>query len=104
MARILLMNIPAGPFPSDYPPVAISRVMEGIDPALGCETAFLNIDLHRLSFEQIALRIRDFSPEIIGISAMLTPSYSYVKRLSNFIGKRFRSEERRVGKSVDLGG
>ncbi|MBI5469349.1 MAG: radical SAM protein [Deltaproteobacteria bacterium] len=89
MARILLMNIPAGPFPSDYPPVAISRVMEGIDSSLGCEAAFLNLDFYRLPFEEIAGRIKDFSPDIIGISAMLTPSYSYVKRLSNFIGERF---------------
>lgn len=102
MARILLMNIPAGPFPSDYPPVAISRVMEGIDPSLGCDTAFLNLDLYRLSFEQITARIRDFSPEIIGISAMLTPSYSYVKKLSNFIGERFPDAVQVLGGQMNV--
>lgn len=91
MTRILLMNIPAGPFPSDYPPVAISRVMEGIDPSLGCEVSFLNLDLQRPSFDSIGESIAHFAPDIIGISAMLTPSYAYLKKLSNFIGERFPS-------------
>ncbi|MBI2414195.1 MAG: radical SAM protein [Deltaproteobacteria bacterium] len=91
MTKILLMNIPAGPFPSDYPPVAISRVMEGIDPSLGCEVSFLNLDLYRPSLDSIGESIARFAPDIIGISAMLTPSYAYLKKLSNYIEERFPS-------------
>ncbi len=102
MTKILLMNIPAGPFPSDYPPVAISRVMEGIDPSLGCEVSFLNLDLYRPSFESIRERIELFAPEIIGISAMLTPSYAYLKRLSSFIGERFPSIIQVLGGQINV--
>jgi radical SAM superfamily enzyme YgiQ (UPF0313 family) len=89
MTKILLLNIPSGPFPSDYPPVAISRVFEGIDPSLNCDISFFNLDYYRPSEEEIKNRIQTYSPQIIGISAILTPAYAYVKELSNFIRKNF---------------
>lgn len=89
MTRILLLNIPAGPYASDFPPVAVTRVMDGVDPALGCEFDFLNLDYYRPDLEEVAVRVAEFAPDIIGISGMLTPSYAYLKRLSNFLGERF---------------
>lgn len=102
MARILLMNIPAGPVPSDYPPVAISRVMEGIEPDLDAEVTFLNLDFYRHSFDEIREKIKEFSPDIIGISAMLTPSYAYVKKLSNFIGREFPDAVQVLGGQMNV--
>lgn len=32
MTKTLLMNIPGGPAPTDYPPAGISRVIEGLNP------------------------------------------------------------------------
>ena len=89
MTKILLLNIPSSPFPSNYPPVAISRVIEGIDPSLNCDISFFNLDYYRSSDEEIINKIQTFSPQILGISAILTPSYAYVKKLSNFIKKNF---------------
>jgi len=83
------MNIPGGPSATDYPPVAISRVMEGIDRSLNCDVSFLDLDYYRPSFEEIKKRIQLFSPHIVGFSAMLTPAYSYLKKLSDFIGNNF---------------
>lgn len=102
MARILLMNIPAGPFPSDYPPVAISRVMEGIEAGLNCDVSFLNLDFYRYSFDEIKERVSQFSPEIIGISAMLTPSYAYVKRLSFFLKENFPGAVQVLGGQMNV--
>ncbi|MDO8426371.1 MAG: radical SAM protein [Deltaproteobacteria bacterium] len=102
MARILLMNIPAGPFPSDYPPVAISRVIDGLDEQLKCASSFLNLDYYRPSFDEIGERIRELSPDIIGISAMLTPSYAYVKKLSIFIGENFPSIVQVLGGQMNV--
>ncbi|OGW31426.1 MAG: hypothetical protein A2X54_03215 [Nitrospirae bacterium GWF2_44_13] len=89
MTKILLMNIPGGPSATDYAPVAISRVMEGIDQSLNCDVSFFDLDYYRPSFDEIKSRIQAFSPRIIGFSAMLTPAYTYLKRLSNFIGDNF---------------
>ncbi len=102
MARVLLMNMPAGPVASDYPPVAISRVIDGLDPSLKCEVSFYNLDYHRPSFDDIGREIAAFRPDIIGISGMLTPSYAYLKRLSNFIGERFPDAVQVVGGQINV--
>ncbi|MDP3014737.1 MAG: hypothetical protein Q8M92_10870, partial [Candidatus Subteraquimicrobiales bacterium] len=63
MTKILLMNIPGAVLPSDYPPIAISRVMEGIDPSLSCEVSFFNLDYYRPDFDEIKNKIQSFSPQ-----------------------------------------
>lgn len=102
MARIFLMNIPAGPVAADYPPVAISRVIDGLDPELGCEVTFFNLDYYRPSLDEIKARITEFGPDIVGISAMLTPSYAYVKKLSNFIGENFPGVVQVLGGQINV--
>lgn len=89
MTKILLMNIPSGPYPTDFPPFAISRVIEGIDSDLNCNVSFLDLDYYRPSFEEIKSKIQIFSPQIIGFSAILTTAYSYLKKLSIFIKDNF---------------
>ncbi|MBI4823977.1 MAG: radical SAM protein [Nitrospirae bacterium] len=90
-SKLLLMNIPSGRIPSDYPPIAISRVIEGIEPSLNVEVSFLNLDYLRPSLDEIKNKIESFKPDIVGFSAVLTPAYRYLKELSNFIGKNFPS-------------
>ena len=102
MARIFLMNMPAGPIASDYPPVAISRVIDGLEPSLKCEVSFYNLDYHRPSFDDIGREIASFNPDIIGISGMLTPSYAYLKKLSNFIGEKFPDAVQVVGGQINV--
>ena len=102
MTKILLMNIPGGPSATDYAPVAISRVMEGIDQSLNCDVSFLDLDYYRPSFDEIKSRIQIFSPRIIGFSAMLTPAYTYLKRLSNFIGDNFPDIVQVVGGQMSV--
>jgi radical SAM superfamily enzyme YgiQ (UPF0313 family) len=82
MTKILLLNIPSGPYTTDYPPVGISRVMEGVRADLGCELTFIDLDYHRYTADEIAQKIRELAPKIIGFSGILTPSYSYLKTLS----------------------
>lgn len=89
MINIMLMNIPSGLYPTDYPPFAISRVIEGINPALKPNTTFLDLDYARLSFEEIKIKIHEFSPQVIGFSAILTTAYAYLKNLSIFIKTHF---------------
>jgi radical SAM superfamily enzyme YgiQ (UPF0313 family) len=87
--KLVLVNIPAGAYPTDFPPVGISRVIEGLDPGLGCEPFFVNLDGERLSFEKIEEKVRAIKPRVIGLSAILTPTYRYVKQLSLFLKDRF---------------
>jgi len=87
--KVLLVNLPSGRVPTDYPPVAVSRVIEGIDPALDCEASFYDMDLLRPTFGQIRDKIRADAPQVIGFSAILTPTYKYLKELSLFLKKEF---------------
>jgi len=89
MIKVLLVNLPSGRTPTDYPPVAISRVIEGLRPELECDAAFYNIDLLRPTFDQIKEKVRLFNPQVIGFSAILTPTYKYLKELSLFLKKEF---------------
>jgi anaerobic magnesium-protoporphyrin IX monomethyl ester cyclase len=41
-----------------------------------------NIDAHRPDFKNVIEYIRDFSPDILGISAVVSTAYSYTKRLT----------------------
>lgn len=82
MPKILLLNLPSGPIPTDYPPVAISRIIEGIDPFLNCTVQFYNLDFYRYSLEEIQKKVSEFNPDIIGFSAILTTAYTYLKELS----------------------
>ncbi|MBN1384048.1 MAG: radical SAM protein [Elusimicrobia bacterium] len=89
MINIMLMNIPSGPYPTDYPPFAISRIIEGVNPALKPNITFLDLDYSRPSLEEIKTKISEFSPDIIGFSAILTTAYAYLKELSAFIKIHF---------------
>jgi anaerobic magnesium-protoporphyrin IX monomethyl ester cyclase len=86
--KILLLNIPTGPFPTTDGPVAVTRVIGGLDCALGCEVSFLDAYLEDLPPEEVCRRAEAFGPHIVGISAILTHTYAYVKRLSTLLKAR----------------
>lgn len=89
MIKILLMNLPSGRITTDFPPVGISRVMEGVSVEGGSEIVFYDLDCERPTFERIRERVADFSPHVIGFSAILTPTYKYLKNLSLYLKKEF---------------
>lgn len=89
MTKLLLLNIPLGPFPTTDAPVAITRVIENMDPTLDVEVSFYDIYLETPSLEDIRRRVEVFSPKIIGFSAILSHNYGYVKRLSLYLKRHF---------------
>lgn len=91
MTKILLMNLPSGRTTTDFPPVGISRVIEGLSHEVSCEAAFYDLDCERPSFEKIREKIASYSPQVIGFSAILTPTYKYLKELSLYLKKEFPS-------------
>ncbi|OGS08507.1 MAG: hypothetical protein A2270_10965 [Elusimicrobia bacterium RIFOXYA12_FULL_51_18] len=86
--KIALLNIPSG-MPSEAFPIAISRVIDGLDPSLDAEIEFIDVEYYGLSFDEIKARISAISPQIIGFSAILTHAYSYLKELSLFLRSEF---------------
>lgn len=89
MTKLLLLNIPMGPYPTTDAPVAITRVIENLDPALNIEVSFYDMYLETPPLEEVRRRIEVFHPAVIGFSAILSHNYAYVKRLSLFIKQHF---------------
>ncbi|MBI4060293.1 MAG: cobalamin B12-binding domain-containing protein, partial [Elusimicrobia bacterium] len=87
--KLLLINVPLGSYATTDAPVAITRVMENLDPDLGCETSFYDAYLERPSPEEIRRRVAAEAPDVVGISAILTHNYGYVKRMSLDIKRHF---------------
>jgi radical SAM superfamily enzyme YgiQ (UPF0313 family) len=87
--KLLLINVPLGPYPTTDAPVAITRVMDSRDPARGGGGSFYDAYLERPSLEQIRRRVAAEAPDVIGISAILTHSYGQVKRMSLDLKKHF---------------
>ncbi|PKN01207.1 MAG: hypothetical protein CVU77_06370 [Elusimicrobia bacterium HGW-Elusimicrobia-1] len=86
--KIVIFTVPGG-FTSESVPIGVSRVIEGLDPSLGCDTTFINLETEFLGFDEIKNRIDAVKPRIIGFSAVLTHSYAYLKKLSIFLKKYF---------------
>ncbi|MDE2490869.1 MAG: radical SAM protein [Elusimicrobia bacterium] len=87
--KLLLLNIPLGPYATTDAPVAITRVIENLDPALDCETSFYDVYLETPTLEQILARVKAFEPDVIGLSAILSHNYGYVKKLSLYLKENY---------------
>jgi len=77
------MTVPHGLAPTaDDLPAGVTRVMDGLDPSLGCEARFLDLNLLRPSLEEFKRRLAEYAPHVLGFSGGLTHSYARLKELS----------------------
>lgn len=87
---------PAGITNSIYPPYGAMHVASALRKK-GYNPSILNIDTDRLSTPQIVEKIREASPRYIGFSAIVAPSYSYIKELSAVLRREFPSTMQILG-------
>lgn len=92
MARIvnpktILVTIPLRTIPAAYPPIGGLSVITVLRKA-GFENSHLyNIDWLRPTFEEVIEHLKKEKPDILGISAVVSTSYEYTKKLSLEIKK-----------------
>jgi radical SAM superfamily enzyme YgiQ (UPF0313 family) len=84
--KILLCNIPVRPKADSFPPVACTSlcdilIKEGYNPF------FYDIDSKRPCFEDLSNFFREEQFDIVGISAVVSTGYRYVKDLADIIKK-----------------
>ena len=84
--KIIFTTIPIRKRPAIFPPIAIlelcnSLIEESYNPK------FYDINALRPTFKQIEDYFNNEQPDIVGISAVVSTSYKYVKELSNIIKK-----------------
>lgn len=86
--KALLIIPPCGDYPTSYPPYGSLYIGTYLEDN-GYEVLVVNNDLDRESNDLLVQKIRDFNPTIIGISAIVSNSYKYVKKLTFTIRENF---------------
>ena len=82
--KIILCNIPIRSEPTDYPPVACTSLLNYLK-ANGYDGIFYDLDVKRPSFEELSSFFRREKFDIVGISAVISTGYKYVKELAEVI-------------------
>ncbi|OVE81648.1 hypothetical protein BVY03_03340 [bacterium K02(2017)] len=83
--KICFMTVPVRDAPTTFPPLGVTRMIDSLTDS-GFEyqknTFFYNTDLIRPSDDDLIKYFKELKPNIIGISAVVSTSYSFVKRIS----------------------
>jgi len=81
MNPIFLCNVPCRATPTNFPPIALTFLTKILRQA-GYTAEFFDLDVLRMSHEEVVAHFVKAAPAIIGISAVVSTSYAYVKSLS----------------------
>lgn len=84
--KIMICTTPIRPVPTDYPPFGSLAVIQALRDA-GYDSVFYDIDALRPSREEVVEHFRREAPDVIGISAVVSTAYAYVKWLGPAIRK-----------------
>lgn len=79
--KIVICTTPIRPEPTSYPPFGSMALISSLRAA-GHDPYFYDIDGLRPSFEEVSQFFREYSPDMVGISAVVSTAYSYTKRLA----------------------
>ena len=82
--NIVLCTIPIRPEPTTYPPFGSLALIQSLRDA-GYDPYFYDIDALRPKFEDAVEFFRQQSPDVVGISAVVSTAYAYTKELARAI-------------------
>jgi anaerobic magnesium-protoporphyrin IX monomethyl ester cyclase len=85
--KILIVTTPIRPVPTDFPPLGSLSILSALGRAGFENYEFYNIDYLRPEYSEILSHIRKAKPDILGISAVVSTAYAFVKKLSIDIKK-----------------
>lgn len=82
--KVMVTTTPNRDFATNFPPVGALSVINYARKHGGddLEFDFFNIDALRPSRDDVIARIKAFQPDVVGISAVVSTAYKYVKQLS----------------------
>ena len=78
--KVIICTTPIRPEPTSYPPLGSMALMQSLR-ASGYDPYFYDIDGLRPTFEEVVAFFRERSPDVVGISAVVSTAYAYTKRL-----------------------
>ena len=80
--RILIITTPIRPIPTDFPPLGSLSLITALRTAGFDNTEFYNIDYLRPTYSEILAYIKEKSPDILGISAVVSTAYEFTKKVT----------------------
>lgn len=84
--KICICTIPIRPYPTDFPPFGSMAIIQALEE-IGFSSSFYNLDFHRPGFDEITEYFGKHQFDIVGISAVVSTAYGYVKKLTEIIAK-----------------
>jgi radical SAM superfamily enzyme YgiQ (UPF0313 family) len=84
--KIMMATIPIRPTPSNFPPMGSLGILTYLKRH-GIEAELYHIDGNRPSYEDALRHIVDTNPDVLGVSAVVSTSYAYTKRLVQDVKK-----------------
>jgi anaerobic magnesium-protoporphyrin IX monomethyl ester cyclase len=82
--NICICTVPLRPNPTDFPPFGSMAIIQSLRK-VGMDVNFYNIDYHRYKHEEIEAHFKEQQFDIVGISAVVSTGYVFVKYLSKLI-------------------
>lgn len=83
--KIAICTTPIRPYPTDFPPFGSMAIIQSIRRNLEVDVSFYNIDFHRPSLEEVRQYFKEEQFDVLGISAVVSTAYAYVKELTSII-------------------
>ena len=80
--NIILTTVPIRDAPDSFPPIASLSLINAARKQGFDEIEFYHIDYLRPTYAHVLEHLREAAPEVLAISAVVSTSYDYVKRLS----------------------
>ena len=78
--KIVICTTPIRPEPTSYPPFGAMALVQSLRSA-DYDPFFYDIDGLRPTFEEVIEYFREQTPEMLGISAVVSTAYAYTKQL-----------------------
>jgi anaerobic magnesium-protoporphyrin IX monomethyl ester cyclase len=80
--KILIITTPIRPIPTDFPPLGSLSILTALGKAGFENNEFYNIDYLRPEYSEILRHLKENKPDILGISAVVSTAYAFVKKIS----------------------
>lgn len=85
MKKIVICTTPIRPYPTDFPPFGSMAIIQAIRQKVDIAVEFYNIDYHRPDIEAVRKYFEKTQCDILGISAVVSTAYAYVKQLTALV-------------------
>lgn len=99
MAKFLIIVPPLRAKATYYPPFGALYIASALRSA-GHHVQMLNVDVERIGMPEVMKRLHSFSPDIVGITGIVSTIYKYIKEISQIIKKELPGIKIILGGSI----